>query len=97
MIIYKYNDLKIIETRSDRPASDWMGCADHVVDERDPANAELIAKIKEYVPYFDYVEDEAGKLIDVVQTESPEPEPEPEREPTTDELMDALLGVTNNE
>lgn len=97
MIIYKYNDLKIIETRSDKPASDWMGCADHVVDERDPANEELIAKINAYAPYFDYVEDESGKLIDVIQTESPEPEPEPEREPTTDELMGALLGVTNNE
>ena len=27
----------------------------------------------------------------------PEPEPEPEAEPTTEEILDAMLGVTTNE
>lgn len=97
MILYTSNGYKVYETRMDQPASDWTGKAEHVVDESNPDNAELIARIRAYVPYFDYVVNEDGKLIDVVQTEAPEPEPEPEREPTTDELMDVLLGVTNNE
>lgn len=90
MIIYKYNDLKIIETRSDKPASDWMGCADHVVDERNPDNAELISKIKQLAPCFDYVVDAKGNLIDVTKNDVVIPEPEPEDNPMEDVSYDDL-------
>lgn len=68
MILYSVNDLKIYETRSDKPNEDWTGKAEFVIDEMNPDNAELVAKIKEYAPYFDYVTDLAGNLIDVTKT-----------------------------
>lgn len=74
MIIYTTNDLKVYETCSSMPNEDWTGKADYVIDERDPNKAELIAKIKEYTPYFDYVTDLVGNLIDVTKTKDFVPE-----------------------
>ena len=91
MILYTRNDLKCFETRSDMPVGDWTGTADFVVDETDEQNAELIAKIKEYAPYFDYVTDDEGNLVDVVKTgEKPEPGPEPDPIPSDDVTWDSL-------
>lgn len=68
MIIYTVNDLRIYETRSDKPKDDWTGKAEFVIDETNPDNAELVAKIKEYAPYFDFVTDTEGNLTDVTKT-----------------------------
>ena len=68
MIIYTANNLKIYESRSDKPNEDWTGKAEHVIDETNPEKFGLISKIKEYAPYFDYVTDLAGNLIDVTKT-----------------------------
>lgn len=68
MIIYSVGNIKTYETRSDMPNEDWTGKAEHVIDETNPDNAELINKIKEYTPYFNYVTDLTGKLIDVKKT-----------------------------
>ena len=68
MIIYSINNFKCYELRSDKPNEDWTGNADYIIDDRNPNNIELIKKIKEYVPYFDYVTDKNGKLIDVIKT-----------------------------
>ena len=47
-MIIKVRDGRVYyEVRSDKPGVDWTGEADHVIDERAPANAELIEKIKE--------------------------------------------------
>ena len=68
MILYTVNDLKIYETRSDQPNVDWTGTAEFVLNETDPAQADLIAKIIAFTPYFDYVKNDAGELVDVIKT-----------------------------
>lgn len=68
MIIYTVENLKIYETNSAYPNLDWTGKADFIIDETNPENVELINKIKEYAPYFDYVTNLIGELIDVVKT-----------------------------
>ena len=90
MIIYTHNNLKIVETRSDKPASDWTGKAEFVIDERNPDNAELIFKIKQLVPYFDYVVDAEGNLIDVTKNNVVIPDPEPEHNIVEDANYDDL-------
>lgn len=74
MILYTTNDLKIYETRSDKPNEDWTGEAEFVIDETSSDNAELIEKIKEFAPYFDYVKNDAGELVDVTKTKDFVPE-----------------------
>jgi hypothetical protein len=94
MVLYTVNDLKIYETRSDKPNADWTGKAEFVIDETNPDNTELLAKIKQLAPCFDYVIDDEGNLIDVIKNDVVIPEePEPDREPTADEILNALLGV----
>ena len=68
MILYSTNNLKIYETRSDKPNEDWTGKAEFVIDETNSENDDLIKKIKEYTPYFDYVKNIAGELVDVIKT-----------------------------
>lgn len=67
MILYTVGDLKIYETRSDKPNEDWTGKAEFVLDENDPGKAELISKVKEFAPYFDYVKNDDGKLVDAIK------------------------------
>ena len=74
MIIYKD---KGFETRSDMPNGDWTGEASYIV----PDGSELANKIVAFYPYYDFVLDSNGQLIDVVETERPE-EPEVPEEPT---------------
>lgn len=78
MIIYTVNNLKIYETRSDKPNEDWTGKADFVVDESNPDNEELLQKIEHLAPCFDYVTDEDGNLIDIKKNDVVIPESEPE-------------------
>nr|DAG13036.1 MAG TPA: hypothetical protein [Caudoviricetes sp.] len=79
MILYTTNDLKIYETRSDKPNEDWTGEAEFVIDETSSDNAELIKKIKEFAPYFDYVKNDAGELVDVIKTKDFIPLPSVDR------------------
>lgn len=84
MIVYEN---KGFETRSDMPNSDWTGNALYVV----PDGSELANKIMTNYPYYDFVTDEVGNLIDVDPTERPpQPPPEPPKEYVTwDELAEA--------
>lgn len=75
MIIYEN---KGFMTNSLFPDTDWTGEAKYVV----PDGSELAEKIKAAYPYYDFVLDDGGNLVDIVETERPEPEPEPEPEPT---------------
>ena len=86
MVIYTVNDYKIFETCSMCPNTDWTGKAEFVVDETNPENAELLAKIKDLAPCFDYVTDEDGNLIDVVKNDVVIPEPEPVPDPESDSV-----------
>ena len=92
MILYTVNELKIYETRSDKPNADWTGKADFVVDESNPANDALLSKIKELAPCFDYVTDAEGNLIDVVKNDVVIPE-DPVQEPTENANYDELAAA----
>lgn len=62
MIIFK--DKNYI-TNSESPDTDWMGNADYVV----PDGSELALKIRSLYPNYDFVLDDSGNLIDVVEIE----------------------------
>lgn len=82
-------DTKGFETRSDKPNENWTDDNTLIVIDD---SSELANKIIENYPYFECVF-EGDKLIDVIPTERPEPEPIPEAEPTTEELLNIILGV----
>lgn len=98
MILYTVNDFKIYETRSDKPNADWTGKAEFVIDETNPDNKELISKIKQLAPCFDYVTDNKGNLITVVKNNviiPEEPEPDPIEDVNYDELATAIQEGVN--
>ncbi|GEM_PF-2463664 len=81
MIIFKDNSY---QTHSGYPDIDWTGEAKFVLHD----DSELANKIKSLYPYYNFVLDDKGNLIDIVATEQP-PEPEPteeEKQATHDEL-----------
>ena len=69
------------------PNSDWIGNADWVLD--DEIDEELENKIIDLYPNFDFVLDDNGKLVDVMETE-PAPAPVPPAPPTNAELAAAI-------
>lgn len=68
--------------RHDKPNENWAKNKEeyYLVD----SNSELAAKIRENAPFFDFVLDDKGELIDVMPTKRP---PEPEPEPTLEEIV----------
>lgn len=80
MIVYK--DKHFI-TNSDHPEDDWIGNADWVI----PNDSELAEKIIRLYPNFEFVFDENGQPVDVIETE---PEPVPPAPPTNAELAAAI-------
>ena len=72
--------------RDNFPDTDWVGNADWVLNDNDPADAEIEEKIISLYPNFDFVFDENGKIADVIETEH-EAVPEP---PTNAELAAAI-------
>lgn len=64
---------KGFETRSDKPDTDWTGAALYII----PDNSDLAQKIQTLYPYYDFVTDSHGDLIDVEPIEHP-PEPPPQ-------------------
>jgi len=56
--------------------------------------SELADKIKEYCPYFDFVLDSEGNLIDITPTERPPDPPEP---PSEIELLRLEMAQANTE
>lgn len=85
MVLYKN---KHFITRSDAPDTDFIGDADYVV----PDGSELAEKIKALYPYFDFVTDENGRLIDVEEIPHEETEPLPEP-PTNAELEEEVTSL----
>ena len=80
MILYK--DKRFV-TRSDAPDTDFMGDADFVI----PDDSELAEKIIRLYPNFEFVFDDNGKPVDVIETE---PAPVPPLPPTNEELAAAI-------
>ena len=80
------------------PDTDWLGDADWVLDDNDPADAEIEEKIISLYPNFDFVFDDDGNITDIVETE-PVPVEEVPEPPTNAELAAAiaeLAGVIMN-
>lgn len=77
-----YNDKRFI-TNSEHPDDDFVGNADFVI----PDGSELAEKIKAAYPYFEFVFDDDGKLVDIEETERPPVPPSP---PTNEELAAAI-------
>ena len=69
------------------PNSDWIGDADWILD--DEIDAELENKIIDLYPNYDFVLNDTGKLIDVMEIE-PAPAPVPPAPPTNAELAAAI-------
>ena len=74
---------KGFQTRSDMPDTDWTGKSKYIV----PDGSELSNKIISLYPYYEFVIDENGSLIDVVETERPEQMTLPEPEDTESDIM----------
>lgn len=62
-----------------------------------PVMPSIEAEAVGYLPFIVIDEVERGWITKVSQGTVPEPEPEPERPPTDTEVLNALLGVTENE
>ena len=82
-------------SRSDGPNDDWVGNADYVI----PDGSELAEKILRLYPNFEFVFDDNGQPVDVIETE---PEPSPPvismeqrvsaMEDATAEIIEMLMG-----
>lgn len=75
-------------THSLFPDSDWTGKAKYVVAD----GTELANKIITLYPYYEFVTDPAGKLIDVTATEKPET-----KQPQTDTESDLMKMAIDHE
>lgn len=67
---------KTYETRSDKPNENWYEEEDnYIVDETTEEGRILAQKIIENYPYFDFVFDDKGNIIDIIPTGRPDPGP----------------------
>ena len=78
---------KGFQTRSDKPNEDWTnGEALYVV----PDKSDIAKKIQKMYPWYNFVLNNLGELVDVERDEDAYPDPEPETEPVTwDALAEA--------
>ncbi|RFU70342.1 hypothetical protein D0469_07005 [Peribacillus saganii] len=81
MIVYKDN--KGFESREDKPSENWTDADVFVVED----GSELAQKIMANYPYYNFVTDQDGELIDITPTERP---PEPQEPPSTEERLQAV-------
>ena len=63
MIVNKLN--KCYQTRSDMPNTNWMNDDWYLVEDNSP----LAIKVQQLFPHFDFVLDENGNLIDIIEIE----------------------------
>ena len=71
------------------PDTDWLGDADWVLNDNDPADSEIEEKIISLYPNFDFVLGDDGNIADVTATEPVPAETVPEP-PTNAELAAAI-------
>ena len=86
MIVYRNKNFM---QRDNFPDTDWVGNADWVLNDNDPADAEIEEKIISLYPNFDFVFDDDGNIADVTATEPVPAETVPEP-PTNAELAAAI-------
>lgn len=84
---------KLFIVKSEFPNTDFTdGDALYVVDD----NSELAVKIRDNVPYYDFVVDNNGNLVDVTPTERPAPV-EPIEPLTVDDLSVAVAEIAEQQ
>lgn len=88
MILYK--NKKFI-SNSDYPETDWVGDADYVI----PDDSELAEKIKRAYPYFEYILDDDGNIVDIEETERPPAVPAISQEQRMDAMENAIEEIIN--
>lgn len=87
MIVYKN---KTFIASKLYPDTDFVGGADWVLDDNDERDAEIEEKIISMYPNFDFITDNNGNLVGVVET-VPQPEPEKPPEPPTNAELAAAI------
>lgn len=90
MIIYKNS--KGFEQRSDKPNENWTDNEDvYVVND----NSELAQKIIDAYPYYNFITDESGNLIDIEVLEKPTVKPELTLEEEVEELKQLVADLAS--
>ena len=93
MIVYRNKNFM---QRDNFPDTDWVGNADWVLNDNDPADAELEEKIISLYPNFDFVFDDDGNIADVTATEPAEKLPEitlEQRVTATENAVEELISM----
>ena len=78
------------------PDTDWIGDADWVLNDNDPADAEIEEKIISLYPNFDFVLGDDGNIADVTATEPAEKLPEitlEQRVTATENAVEELISM----
>ena len=78
------------------PDTDWIGDADWVLNDNDPADAEIEEKIISLYPNYDFVLGDDGNIADVTATEPAEKLPEitlEQRVTVTDNAVEELISM----
>lgn len=87
MIINKIT--KAFQSRSDEPNSNWLNDDNYIVV---PDNSSLANKVMQYFPRYDFVLDDKGDLIDVVEVPKTEEEINQEK---VEEIDSELQSIDN--
>lgn len=90
MIVYKDN--KGFEQRSDKPNENWAD-NENVYVVKD--GTELAKKIKEAYPYYNFITDESGNLIDIEVLEKPTVKPELTLDEQVEELKQLVADLAS--
>lgn len=93
MIVYRNKNFM---RRDNFPDTDWVGNADWVLNDNDPADAEIEEKIISLYPNFDFVFDDDGNIADVTATEPAEKLPEitlEQRVTATENAVEELISM----
>jgi hypothetical protein len=90
LIVYKDN--KGFEQRSDKPNENWTDNENVYIV---PDDSELAEKIKKAYPYYNFITDESGDLIDIEVLEKPIAELKPTLEEEVEELKQLVADLAS--
>jgi hypothetical protein len=90
MIVFKNN--KGFEQRLDKPNENWTNEPNvFIIDD----NSELANKIIKAYPYYNFIENEKGELIDIEVLEKPVVVPKPTLEQEVEELKQLMADLVS--
>ncbi len=87
---------KTYETHVYYPDTDWYNEGNYVVDETNVSSKVLVAKIKQHSPYFEFVLDTEGNLVDIDPIEPEQSEDiTPPQTPSFEDRLNAAEAAIN--